>query len=104
MIEEEMIIRKKIITRYHHDSKKEELEDFGEKDKRKSKKKETKDHSEIIRRRIVKWNARAREVCKGKHYSRIIITKQGVPKDFWFKPYIGKFNGEKLAKEYVQKQ
>jgi hypothetical protein len=27
-----------------------------------------------------------------------------LPKDFWFKPYIGKFGGEKFAKEYAQKQ
>jgi len=39
---------------------------------------------------------REKKIC-----SRIIAVKQGVPKDFWFKPYTRKFSGERFAKEYV---
>jgi hypothetical protein len=39
-----------------------------------------------------------REIC-----SRTIVIKQGGPKDFWFKPYTRRFNGEKFIKEYVHK-
>ncbi len=63
-----------------------------------------KDYLERNNERITKWNARAREVQKKKIYNIIIAAKQGVLEDFWFKPYIGKFSGEKFAKEYVQKQ
>jgi hypothetical protein len=36
-------------------------------------------------------------------HSKTIVAKQGVPKDFWFKPYIGKFSGKKFIKKKVQK-
>jgi hypothetical protein len=47
---------------------------------------------------------RTKEVHERDIYSRTIAAKQRVLKDFWFKPYIGKFNGEKFAKEYAQKR
>jgi hypothetical protein len=34
----------------------------------------------------------------------MVATKQGVPKEFWFKPYNGKFNGKKFVKKYAQKR
>jgi len=43
-------------------------------------------------------------VQKKEIHSITIAAKQGVLEDFWFKPYIGKFSGEKFAKEYVQKR
>jgi hypothetical protein len=45
-----------------------------------------------------------REACEWEIHSRTVATKQGVPEDFWFKPYIGKFNGEKFAEENAQKR
>ncbi len=50
-----------------------------------------------------RWNAKAREVREREICSRVLAIKQGVPKDFWFKPYTGKFSGEKFVEEYVHK-
>jgi hypothetical protein len=63
-----------------------------------------KDYSKRDNKRIVEWNARAREVHERKNCSKTIVAKQGMKEDTWFKPYNGKFSGEKFAKEYVQKQ
>ncbi len=63
-----------------------------------------KDYLERDNERIVDWNVRAKEVCERKICSRMVATKQGVPKEFWFKPYNGKFNGEKFVKKYAQKR
>ncbi len=63
-----------------------------------------KNYSKRKNEQIAEWNARAREVHEREIYSRMVATKQGVPKDFWFKPYTGNFSGEKFAEEYVQKR
>jgi hypothetical protein len=63
-----------------------------------------KDYSKRDNERIVKWNARAREVHKRKIHNMVIAAKQGVPKEFWLKRYIGKFNEEKFIKKHGQKQ
>jgi hypothetical protein len=52
MIKEEMPIIKKSIARYHQDYNSEELEDSDEEEKRRPKKKETKYHSETIKRGV----------------------------------------------------
>jgi hypothetical protein len=62
-----------------------------------------KDYSKKDNERIAKWNAKAREVHEREICNRVLTIKQGVPKDFWFKPYIGKFSGEKFVEEYVHK-
>ncbi len=46
-----------------------------------------KDYLERDNEQIVKWNARAREVHQREICSRVVAKKQGVPEDFWFKPY-----------------
>ncbi len=56
-----------------------------------------KDYLERDNEQIVEWNATTREVCGRKICNIMIVVKQGMPKDFWFKPYIGKFSGEKFA-------
>jgi hypothetical protein len=56
-----------------------------------------KDYLERDNGQIVEWNATTREVCKRGIRSRAIATKQGMPKDFCFKPYNGKFSGKKFA-------
>jgi hypothetical protein len=56
-----------------------------------------KDYLQKDNEQIVEWNATTRKVCERKIRSKMIATKQGMPKDFWFKPYIGKFSGEKFA-------
>jgi hypothetical protein len=56
MIEEEMLVRLKSIVRYRQDSDSEELEDSDEEKKQRPKKKETKDHSETIRRGVYYQN------------------------------------------------
>jgi hypothetical protein len=55
-----------------------------------------KDYLERDNEHIIKWNARAREVRQKEIHSRTIVIKQGMPKDFWFKPYTGKFSGRSL--------
>jgi hypothetical protein len=55
------------------------------------------DYLERDNEQIVEWNATTREVCGRKICNIMIVVKQGMPKDFWFKPYIGKFSGEKFA-------
>ncbi len=62
-----------------------------------------KDYSKRDNEWIVEWNARTREVHERIIRNRAIVVKQGVPKDFWFKPYTEKFNGEKFAKKYAWK-
>ncbi len=37
-----------------------------------------------------------RKVC-----NKVIVAKQGVLKDFWFKPIIRKFSGEEFAEKYA---
>jgi len=56
-----------------------------------------KDYLEKDNKHIVEWNATTREMRKREIHSGAIVTKQGIPKDFWFKPYIGKSSGEKFA-------
>jgi hypothetical protein len=63
-----------------------------------------KDYSKRDNERIAKWNVRTREVHEKEICNRVIVAKQGMPKDFWFNLYIGKFSAEKLVEEYVQKQ
>jgi hypothetical protein len=58
-----------------------------------------KDYSKRDNEWIVEWNARTREVNERKIRSITIIIKQGVQEDFWFKPYIGKFSGERFAEK-----
>jgi len=41
---------------------------------------------------------KTREMCEREIRTKVIAVEQGVPKDFWFKPYIGKFNGKKFVK------
>jgi hypothetical protein len=62
-----------------------------------------KDYSKKDNEWIVEWNARAREVHEREICNRTVATKQEVPKDFWLKPYIGKFSGEKFVEEYMGK-
>ncbi len=52
MIEEKMLVRIKNITRYYQESDNEKSEDSNEEEKWRPKKKEPKDHSEIIRRSV----------------------------------------------------
>jgi hypothetical protein len=52
MIEEKMPVRKKSIVRYRQDSNSEESKDFDEEEKRRPKKKDTKDHFKTIRRGV----------------------------------------------------
>jgi hypothetical protein len=63
-----------------------------------------KDYLEKDNEQIVKWNPRTRETCQKEICSIAVAIKQGVLEDFWFKPYIGKFSGEKFTKEYVHKR
>jgi hypothetical protein len=63
-----------------------------------------KDYSERDNEQIVEWNVRARKVCEKFFCSKMVAAKQGVPKEFWFKPYNGKFNGENFVKKYAQKR
>jgi hypothetical protein len=60
-----------------------------------------KDYSKTDNEWIVEWNARTKEVSERKICSITTIIKQGVQEDFWFKPYIGKFSGERFAEKYV---
>jgi hypothetical protein len=55
-----------------------------------------KDYSKGDNVRIAEWNARAREVHERGICNRTVAVKQGVPKDFWFKPYTEKFSGRSL--------
>jgi hypothetical protein len=66
MIKKEMLVRIKSIARYYQDSDNEESEDSSEEEKWKPKKKESKDHSEIIRRGVYCQNC----------YNEIHLTKE----------------------------
>jgi hypothetical protein len=55
-----------------------------------------KDYVKRDNEQIVEWNA-TREVCVREICNRMIVAKQRMLKDFWFKPYIGKLHGEKFA-------
>jgi hypothetical protein len=63
-----------------------------------------KDYSERDTKCIAEWNARAKEVHEKEIHSKVVATKQGMSKDFWFKPIIEKISGEEFVKEYMQKQ
>jgi hypothetical protein len=63
----------------------------------------SKDYSERNHEQIVEWNARAREVHEREICNKAIATKQRVPRDFWFKPYIRKFSGEEFVKKICAK-
>jgi hypothetical protein len=56
MIKEEMLIRKKSITKYRQDFDDEESKDYDEKEKWKPKKKKAKVHSKTIRRCVYYQN------------------------------------------------
>jgi hypothetical protein len=43
-------------------------------------------------------------MCKREICSRVVVAKQGILEEFWFKPYTGNFSRKKFTKEYVQKQ
>jgi hypothetical protein len=60
-----------------------------------------KDYSKRNNERIIERNVRAREMHEKEICNRAIVAKQRVPKDFWFNPYIEKFNGKKFAKGYA---
>jgi len=64
----------------------------------------SKDYTKRDNERIAEWNAKAREVCKREIRSKIVVAKQRVLEDFWFKPYFGKFSGKEFVEEYVQKR
>jgi len=56
-----------------------------------------KDYSKRNNEQIVEWNARTREAHEREICIRAVAIKQRVPKDFWFKPYTRKFNGDKFV-------
>jgi hypothetical protein len=56
-----------------------------------------KDYSKRNNEQIVEWNAITREAREKEIRTKVVAAKQGVPKDFWFKPYTRKFNGDKFV-------
>ncbi len=50
-----------------------------------------KDYSKKDNEQIVEWNTKARKVRDKEICNIIVVTKQGVPEDFWFKPYIHQY-------------
>jgi acetoin utilization deacetylase AcuC-like enzyme len=64
LIEEEMLVRRKNITRYHQESYIEELEEFDEEEKWKPNKKEMKYHFETYRRCVYCQNYYVRDILQ----------------------------------------
>ncbi len=56
-----------------------------------------KDYSKRKMSRLLNGMQEQKKCMKEKSIVEMVATKQGVPKDFWFKPYTGKFSGEKFA-------
>ncbi len=48
-------------------------------------------------------NGMQEQVHEIKVHNKVVATKQGVLKDFWFKPITRKFSGEEFVEEYVPK-